>query len=117
MKQTDAPRHRWFRYSLRTFFVVLTILGVWLGVQVKWIKDRDAALNDLSKVGYDLVAKTDAPWSIRILGADGFLCVYVFRTPSADRREIDQIIDRIRPLFPEATVEIRDVSEDWDRRY
>jgi len=42
MTARETPR-RWFRFSLRTLFVVLTILGVWLGVQVKWIKDRHAA--------------------------------------------------------------------------
>jgi hypothetical protein len=25
------PRRRWFRFSLRTLFVVVTLLGIWLG--------------------------------------------------------------------------------------
>lgn len=34
-----VPR-RWFKYSLRTFFVLLTALVVWLGYQVNWIRAR-----------------------------------------------------------------------------
>ena len=28
------PNRRWLQYSLRTFFVLLTVFGVWLGVVV-----------------------------------------------------------------------------------
>jgi hypothetical protein len=28
---TTAPKRRWFKYSLRTLFVVVTAFGVWLG--------------------------------------------------------------------------------------
>jgi hypothetical protein len=27
----SAPKRRWFAYSLRTLFVVVTAFGVWLG--------------------------------------------------------------------------------------
>jgi len=40
---TPLPR-RWFRYSLRTLFVLVTVFCIWLGVQVKWIGDRHEAL-------------------------------------------------------------------------
>jgi hypothetical protein len=37
----ETPKRRpWFRYSLRTLFVLVTLLCVWLGVQAKWIRDR-----------------------------------------------------------------------------
>ena len=42
MSDALKPR-RWFRISLRTFFVLVTLFGVWLGVQLKWIKDRSEA--------------------------------------------------------------------------
>ncbi len=37
---------RWatWRFSLRAFFVLLTLFCVWLGVHVKWIEDRHEAL-------------------------------------------------------------------------
>jgi len=35
--QDAPPRRRWFRYSLRTLFVMVTVLGVWLGIQVLFV--------------------------------------------------------------------------------
>ena len=35
-----APR-RWFRFSLRTMLVVVTMLGCWLGYQFNWIRQRN----------------------------------------------------------------------------
>ena len=43
MSETMKPRRRWFRFSLRTLFVLLTLFGIWLGIQVKWVRDRQAA--------------------------------------------------------------------------
>jgi len=37
-----APKRRWFRFSLRTLFVVVTVFAVWLGLEVKFVRDRQA---------------------------------------------------------------------------
>ncbi len=37
---TTAPKRRWFAYSLRTLFVVVTVFGVWLGYELNWIRER-----------------------------------------------------------------------------
>ena len=42
------PRH-WFRFSLRTFFILLTLFGVWLGWQVRIVQHRVAMLKHLRK--------------------------------------------------------------------
>ncbi len=34
-----TPR-RWFRFSLRTMLVVVTLVGCWLGYQLNWIRER-----------------------------------------------------------------------------
>jgi len=95
---TAPLRRRWFRFSLRTLFVLVAVLGVflgWLGVQVKWIRDRHEALSWVLKQnglysewrdGADrqtrhgdtslpmIVARSDesrqlrAPWALRMLG-------------------------------------------------
>jgi len=36
---TPAPKRRWFRWSLRTMFVVVTVCG-WIGYQLNWIRQR-----------------------------------------------------------------------------
>jgi hypothetical protein len=45
------PRRRWFRFSLRTLFVVVTVLSIWLGWQAKIVRDRKAAMVEINGVG------------------------------------------------------------------
>ena len=40
-----APNRRWFRFSLRTMFVVVTLVGCWLGNSLIWIKQRHELLD------------------------------------------------------------------------
>jgi hypothetical protein len=42
--KTRAPKRRWFQFTLRTLFVVVTVLACWLGYAVSWIKQRHAFL-------------------------------------------------------------------------
>ena len=47
MNSPSPLRRRLFRFSLKTLFVLVTVLGVflgWLAVQVKWIRDRHQLL-------------------------------------------------------------------------
>jgi len=90
-----SPRRRWFRYSLRTFFVLLTMLCVWLGVQVKWISDRHEAVRDDPDAFVDI--ETKAPWSIRLLGERGQFAIVVGSGHSEEE------YSRLKSLFPEAT--------------
>ena len=39
-----AFNRRWFRFSLRTLFVGMTLLGGWLGYEVNWLRERHAML-------------------------------------------------------------------------
>ena len=43
----EKPKRRWFRFSLRTLFVVVTIFGVWLGWQLKIVRERKALLAEM----------------------------------------------------------------------
>lgn len=38
------PRRRWFRFSLRALFLVVTAFGCWLGYQLNWIRQREEFL-------------------------------------------------------------------------
>ena len=99
------PRpERWpqWRFSLRTFFVVLTIFGVWLGVQVKWIHDRHEAL-ELEWVcpgAYVDVDYRPAPWSIRLVEPG---VPYISIDP--DVAQDPEKVSELKKLFPEAIVE------------
>lgn len=55
---TDSkPRRRWLQFRLRTIFVLLTILGLWLGVQANRAQRQrravDAILDRGGQVQYD----------------------------------------------------------------
>jgi hypothetical protein len=40
---TPAPKRRWFQFSLRTLFVVVTVLCVWLAWNINTVGTRAAA--------------------------------------------------------------------------
>jgi hypothetical protein len=91
-----APKRRWFRFGLRTLFVVMTLSGCWLGYHLNWIRERHAYLgNSAAVVSRGSAA---APLSLRMLGEDGITSVTVAgwaanRNPAYARR-----------LFPESKV-------------
>ncbi|MCH7727821.1 MAG: leucine-rich repeat domain-containing protein [Planctomycetes bacterium] len=81
------PRRRWLQYSLRTFFVLLTVFGVWLGVVVhranaqrkvvEWVREMGGSVHydyeyhaDGQLIGD---AKPPSPtWLVQLLGVDYF---------------------------------------------
>jgi len=104
MNDPAPPRRRWFSYGLRTFFVVLTIFCVWLGVQVKWIGDRHGALQSKNLMPYP----GEAPLSLRIFGERGFSAIGIDGT--ADAHADESQYEKLQILFPEADVAI--ITED-----
>jgi hypothetical protein len=100
---------RRFRFSLRTLFVVVTVLGLWLFPQLKWILDRHSALGWIGTQAvywHDMPVSqrtffgTPAPWQIRILGEAGVEQISVVV-------EKDDVVVKQRELerlFPEADV-------------
>ena len=109
-----APRRRWFSYSLRTGFVLLTLLGMalgWVAVNLKWIRDRRAAAQwyyskGCGPVHWELPDKSEAPFSLRMFGECGWRYIYVSADPAkpsaADQRE--RVESQLKQLFPEAQV-------------
>jgi len=86
---------------LRTLFVLVTIFGVWLGVQVKWIRDRHAATRAIFGEGSEQFGDTPAaPWPIRLLGEVG-----ISSFGQAEAQAAGYSTERIRSLFPEATIQ------------
>jgi len=48
---TSTPKRRWFRFSLRTLFVVVTVLGIWLGWNAEIVRERTAMRNTIRRSG------------------------------------------------------------------
>jgi hypothetical protein len=128
---TAVPPRRRFYFSLRTLFVMVTILGVvlgWLGVQLKWMHDRSEALRWIAdfrarqlaaesgsvlppmKGEWVSHASVKAPWSLEILGETGVerLEVYQGWLNSDSRYSLNEL----RSLFPEAEVKASAARRD-----
>ena len=93
----EKPR-RWFRFSLRTFFVLLTLFGVWLGMQMKWIRDRHEAIRWLEARGGSVEHGRAAPLSLAMLGENG---VEVLCIPRTTDDYVEKGVE-LENLFPEA---------------
>src|SRR5436190_21469206 len=99
----SKPKRRWFRFSLRTLFVVVTVIGIgagWVAYQLNWIRQRHefAKRYDSKSVFYDIFIvdgkSAKCPWCLRLFGEEAhpYLTVKKERMEEANR------------LFPEATV-------------
>jgi hypothetical protein len=96
----EVPHNRrYFQFSLRTLFALMTILCIWLGYQLNWIRERHKALEELqqSRVVFD--AYKPAPWSIRLIER-GVPCIAVDPDVARDAQKVG----RLKRLFPEATL-------------
>ena len=97
-----ARPERWPQVSLKGFFVLVTLLGVllgWLGVQVKWIRDRHDAIDEsiMFSSGEKVVP---APWSLRIFGEAGIEAFIIDLNQPKETQKRER--ERLAPLFPEA---------------
>jgi len=117
-----------WRFSLRTLFVLVSLLCVWLGVQVQWIRDRHEALRQHRGLENGTIGvksnrmpnrpiilrgeSAKAPWSLRIIGERGIktLLVYVDDHPFGGQGDdygprLESETNRLSKLFPEATIQ------------
>ena len=70
------PKRRWFQFSLRTLFVVVTVFGVWFGLEIrhirqradmlKWLDERPPVDAPFVTPGYDSEQNENNRWSYRI---------------------------------------------------
>jgi hypothetical protein len=51
MFQAAPTRRRWLQFGLRTMFVVVTVFAVWLGWELKFIRERQAFLSRMEEQG------------------------------------------------------------------
>ena len=101
------PERLRFRFGLRPLFALLTLFGVLLGVQVKWIRDRARAHEELNRNMYYFRFPGPAPWSIRIMGAEGASEIQLPPYPKEAK-----YVERFRRLYPEAR--LRQFGHKWE---
>ena len=97
-----TPNRRWLRprCSLATLFLVVTVLSVWLAVQVKWIRDRHAVLrldDDRIVFYFPLEERIQAPGLLWLFGEEGVHQLQISGT--------DDFLERAAALFPEAEIQ------------
>ena len=115
---TLAPKRRWFRFSLRTMFVAVTLTCVllsWGGINLRRIASRERAFLN-SGAGGSLLPKSVQPflWSVigRCAGTKhGHKYWESLFVP--DGFSQSDLVE-LRSLFPEATIQVRG-KQPWMR--
>ncbi len=113
---------RWLRFSLRTLFVVVTVLASWLGYELNWVRQRHQLLNrpdvlhwdQTTVVGVNLLVQLPketpprAPGLLWLFGETGIveLAWLIDESQFDESRSMDsyQEVQLARALFPEATL-------------
>jgi len=107
-----TPKRRW-SFSLRTMFVVVTIVGPlsgWITYQLNWIRQRNGGQIDGSL--WKLPdPSSNAPWPLWLFGDFGRDGISQTAEESESRQDMDAERERLRRLFPEAIVTVQKDSE------
>ena len=114
---TEPPKRRWFRFSLRTLFVVVTVFAIWLGYHVNWIQERRVGrqwLEEHSPINMWPVGnmpsfpnsetKPPLPFGLRILGERPLLFALVRPKDSESLSRYRQRVAEMSRLFPECRI-------------
>ena len=101
----SAPNRRWFRFSLRTMFVVVTVFACYFAWQFSYIQKRKAFLiyvEEVNKNGPPTVNNSTRTASIplwrRLLGDHAIPVI------SLPMELPDEDYDKAKSLFPEAEI-------------
>jgi len=86
--------------------VLCACLG-WLGMQIKWKRDRHAAIESGEIVALYEATRT-APWGLRLVGEPGIVDGYV--QDPGDSASRGQRVQEIRSLFPETELQLVDMN-------
>ena len=109
---------RWSQFSLRTMLALITLFATifWGGLQVKWVRERHAAMRWLEGRGgswrYAVDPKQSLPWTLAVLGEPSVAVLSLVSTPEEHKTKVPEL----GRLFPEAEInEVIDYSGQWTR--
>jgi hypothetical protein len=99
---------RWFRFGLRTMFVVVTVVCVWLGYHVNWMHRRRALLNERNVAVSFAPARRPPSFALWLLGERGATGVFLqydgwMGAEWSEANEAQKIL--ASQLYPEAQIE------------
>ena len=103
---------RWFSFSLRTLFVVVTVAAIvlsWILYQLEWVRQRPEALKWAKPMGYAPKDYKPAPWSIQLIERG---VPFILIDPEA-ARDTDKVA-KLKQLFPEAKLYVG-ASRQWTK--
>jgi hypothetical protein len=117
---TPSPKRRWFRWSLRTMFVVVTVFGCWLGWEFHFFRERqelrrwmDNGLHGgsitpefVERRGARLARPVTIPIWRKWLGDEPV--AVLFPPEGATPAQCERVVT----YFPEATI----INAPWDER-
>ena len=123
------PKRRWLRFSLRTLFVVLTALSIWLGSTVSVVREPKVVLQDMratpgfdvapagvtSYVGGSAPRRATISWLRQWLGDEGIESIWF----PADHIPTAYEARYLERLFPEARLshpKQNHIAEEIERR-
>jgi hypothetical protein len=95
----EKPKRRWFRFNLRTLFVVTTFVAIYLNWQTVVVHERKALLAESERFGLWWTDGKGSWWPIRSLMGDQSVAVLVI-TDNVSPKETD----RLKRVFSEAEV-------------
>jgi Leucine Rich repeat len=122
---TSQPKRRWFRYSLRTFLIVVTVCGVWLGWKLRAAREQQRAVATVRELGgsvkYDYEDGStglllEPPWLLELLGRDFFhnvVSVDLYAQPF-DQKNFGKVFPLLRklPRLRRLSVEAGTIHDD-----
>lgn len=111
---TNLPKpRRWFRFSLRTMFVLMTVLCAWMAYHLNWIRQRRETMEWLNLLeqkhgllgtacGLQGDARPNLPLSLRILGEKEESMIWICLPDYLDESESQKWFNKVQRLFPES---------------
>ena len=107
MVAMGLARLRPWYFSLRTMFVAVALVAVFLAYHANWIHQRHAARmlinqcpsTDTPQHRYTLMPSSSLPWTLRLMGERGKWMVWLLT-------DDPPIVGRIRSLYPESIITV-----------